>query len=191
MQTITVNKSIDCTGLSCPMPVVRTKKAMDELQPGEVLEVLATDPGSVSDVKSWANRTGHQFIGTCKEGDVFKHYIRKADPAEVRPEQRYGQVVSNEELKAKLPEGPVILDVREPAEYAFGHIPGAISVPLGELEGRVTDLQAFVDKDVYVVCRTGHRSDIACQILAEHGFRNVKNVIPGMSEWTEPLEQEI
>jgi rhodanese-related sulfurtransferase/TusA-related sulfurtransferase len=190
MTAYTVDKTIDCKGLACPMPIVRTKKTMEELTPGEVLEVEATDPGSVADIKSWATRTGHQFLGTTEEGNVFKHYIRKANPNEVKPEKKHPHVVSNEELKQKLAEKPVILDVREPMEYAFGHIPGAKLVPLGKLEESIQELEEHKGKDVYVVCRTGNRSDMACQILSEKGFTNVKNVVPGMSEWNGPINKQ-
>lgn len=77
MSNYAVDKSIDCQGLSCPMPIVRTKKAIETMQSGEVLEVLATDPGSVADVKSWTARGGHELLATETEGSVFKHYIRK------------------------------------------------------------------------------------------------------------------
>ncbi|WP_269449011.1 sulfurtransferase TusA family protein [Ferroacidibacillus organovorans] len=184
-----VNLTIDCKGLSCPMPIVKTKKAIDQVSPGQVLEVLATDPGSVADIKSWATRTGHQFIGTTKDGNVFKHYIRRTDPNEVRPESRHADVISNEELQALLSQNPVILDVREPMEYTFGHIPGAKHVPLGQLEEELESLRNFADQVIHVVCRSGNRSDTACQILSEHGFPHVKNVVPGMSEWTFDLEQ--
>ncbi|MCK9911048.1 sulfurtransferase TusA family protein, partial [Microbacteriaceae bacterium K1510] len=96
-----VDKSIDCTGLACPMPIVRTKKAMDEMKSGEILEVIATDPGSVADIRSWADRTGNLFLGTINANGPFRHYIRKADPAEIKPEQTYPHVVSNEELLQK------------------------------------------------------------------------------------------
>jgi rhodanese-related sulfurtransferase len=78
-----------------------------------------------------------------------------------------------------------VLDVREEAEFVFGHIPSAISVPLGELDSALLDSA----KPIYVVCRTGNRSDIACQILKEKGFSNVKNVIPGMLEWQGNIEK--
>ncbi|KEO81405.1 hypothetical protein EL26_20945 [Tumebacillus flagellatus] len=184
------NKSIDCKGLSCPMPIVRTKKAIDEVQPGQVLEVIATDPGSVADMKAWAERTGHQFIGTTAENGTFTHYIRKSNPSETKPEQTHPHVISNEDLLAKLPDHPVILDVREPAEYAFGHIPGAKLVPFGELEEAIADLQPLAEQDIHVICRTGSRSDMACQVLSERGFSNVKNVIPGMTGWTGPVESK-
>ncbi|WAH36444.1 sulfurtransferase TusA family protein [Alicyclobacillus dauci] len=188
MNTQKVDKTLDCKGLSCPMPIVRTKKAMEELTPGQVLEVLATDPGSVADMKSWANRTGHQFIGTKQENDVYKHYVRKSDPSEEKPETRHPDVVSNEDLLKELVQKPVVLDVREPMEYAFGHIPGAKSVPLGQLEEAVKEMNP--EQEVYVICRTGNRSDAACQILAGKGFSKVRNVVPGMSQWTGPTEQQ-
>jgi TusA-related sulfurtransferase/rhodanese-related sulfurtransferase len=183
-----VDKSIDCKGLSCPMPIVRTKKAIEEMQPGQVLEVIATDPSSVADVKSWAERTGHQFLGTTEADGAYKHYIRKSEPSEVKPEPQYPHVIRNEELEAKLSTHPIVLDVREPMEYQFGHIPGAKLIPFGQLEERLAELADLKDREIYVICRTGRRSDMACQLLSEKGFSKVKNVVPGMSAWTGPIE---
>ncbi|WP_312875742.1 rhodanese-like domain-containing protein [Paenibacillus planticolens] len=81
-----------------------------------------------------------------------------------------------------------ILDVREPAEYALGRIPGAISLPLGELEEKMPQLDPH--KEYYVVCRSGNRSDMACQMLAAQGFKRVKNVMPGMSQWEHGVEKD-
>lgn len=78
MAGFVVDKTLDCKGLSCPMPVVRTKKMIDSMQSGEVLEILATDPGSVADMQSWSSRVGHEFLATETDENVFKHYIRKA-----------------------------------------------------------------------------------------------------------------
>lgn len=189
MRMIQVNMTIDAKGLSCPMPIVKTKKAMNELTPGQVLEVQATDKGSKADIKAWAESTGHQYLGTVEEGNVLKHYIRKAGENETKEEAKFPHVISNEELVAKLDDSSVtILDVREPAEYAFGHIPGAISIPLGELEVRIGELER--EKTIYVICRTGSRSDLAAQKLAEKGFTNVWNVVPGMSQWNGAVESE-
>jgi TusA-related sulfurtransferase len=74
-----VHRTVDCKGLSCPLPVVKAKKAIDEIPAGEVLEVLATDPGSVKDVPGWARRVGHDFLETVQDGKVYRHYIRKAE----------------------------------------------------------------------------------------------------------------
>lgn len=179
-----VNLTVDAKGLACPMPIVRTKKAIDQIESGEVLEVLASDKGSKADIKAWADKIGHQYLGTIEEGDVLKHYIRKARFEEEKEEQNYPHIATNEELAAKLEAGITVLDVREPAEFAFGHIPGAVSVPLGDLETGVTELDK--EKETYIVCRTGSRSDMAAQKLTELGFTNVKNVVPGMSKWEGP-----
>ena len=180
--------TVNAKGLSCPMPIVKTKKAINELQPGQVLEVQATDKGSKADIKAWAESTGHQYLGTIEEGDVLKHYIRKANENMGKKEVTFPRVVSNEELANKINNASImILDVREPAEYAFGHIPGAVSIPLGQLEERLNELPQ--NKEIYVICRTGTRSGLAAQKLAEKGFSNVWNVVPGMSKWNEPLEK--
>ncbi len=182
-----VHKQVDCQGLSCPMPVVKTKRAIDEIEPGQVLEVIATDPGSVADVKSWATRTGHQFLGTTEHQGTFRHYIRRAKPSEVQEEKRHPHTISHDELLAKLAADPVILDVREPVEYAFGHIPGAKSVPLGRLHEWVRMAKHLTEEEIHVVCHSGNRSDTACQILHEHGFKRALNAVEGMRRWNGPI----
>jgi len=186
---ITVDRVLDCKGLACPMPIVKTKKGMEELQAGQVIEVLATDKGSVADIQGWAKNTGHQYIGTIEEGEVFKHYLRKANADEVKEETRYPHTVSHEELIEKMnaKENIKILDVREPAEYAFGRIPGAISIPMGELEERIGELNP--EDEIHLVCRSGNRSDRACQLLEEKGFKKLKNVLPGMKDWSGQIEK--
>ncbi|KAB2439824.1 sulfurtransferase TusA family protein [Bacillus luti] len=188
--SIKVDTVLDCKGLSCPMPIVRTKKIMDTLEPGQVIEVEATDKGSKADIESWANNVGHQYLGTRIEGDVLKHYLRKARQDEVKEAVNYPHIVTNEELQNKLDsqEECLVLDVREPAEFVFGHIPSAVSIALGELEKKSNEIHK--DKPIYVICRTGSRSDLACQLLEKQGFSNVKNVVPGMSQWQGALEQE-
>lgn len=174
---------LDAKGLACPMPIVKTKKMVSDLSPGQVLEIHATDKGSTADLKAWAESAGHKYLGTIEDGDVFKHYLRKASSDDERPETKHPNVITNEDLQRKLDgnENMVVVDVREQAEYAFGHIPGAISIPLGELENRLSELSKA--DELYIVCRTGNRSDLAAQKLTEQGFANVINVIPGMCEW--------
>jgi len=183
MNNIKVNVSLDAKGLACPMPIVKTKKVMNGLEAGQVLEVLATDKGSKADLKAWAGSTGHQYLGTLEDGEILKHYLRKSSDVD-SVERKHPNVVSNEDLDQKLKETNdlVIVDVRESAEYAFDHIPNAISIPLGELESRLNELNK--EDEIFVVCRTGNRSDFASRKLAENGFTNVMNVVPGMSRWT-------
>lgn len=184
---IQANLTLDCRGLSCPMPIVRTKKAMEQLEPGQVIEVQATDKGSLADMKGWAKNTGHQYLGTIQDGDVLKHYLRKSSPGETKEPQQFPHTMTNEELKQKLSSPNItILDVREPAEYAFHRIPGAVNIPFGELEDRLHELSP--DREICVICRTGNRSDMACQLLADKGFKSVYNVVPGMNEWDGPAE---
>ena len=188
MTELQIDHVVNCEGLACPMPVVKTKKAMEQLNPGEVAEVRATDKGSVADLQSWASRTGHQYIGLKAEDGVYRHFLRKATAQEMKPEMKYPHTVSNEELLKKISAGEEIqlLDVREPAEYSLKRIPGAFSIPLGELEAKHKELQP--DIEYFVICRTGSRSDLACQFLADRGFTKLKNVVPGMSEWRGPTE---
>lgn len=177
---------LDAKGLACPMPLVKTRKAMKELLPGQIIEVQATDKGSTSDLKAWAESVGHHYLGTVEHGVVLKHYVRKASNEEEKAEIKFPHTISNKDLEKKLAanENIVIVDVREYAEYVFQHIPQAISIPLGELKNRLQEISKKAE--VYVICRTGNRSDLAAQILVENGYKNVVNVIPGMSEWTAP-----
>jgi len=105
---IKANYTLDCKGLACPMPIVKTKKAMDQLEAGQ-------------------------------------------------------------------------------AEYAFNRIPGAMSIPLGELEQRINELNP--EEAIIIICRSGTRSDLACQLLTEKGFKNVKNAEQGMVQWIGPTEK--
>jgi TusA-related sulfurtransferase len=73
-----ITETLDVKGASCPMPVVKTKSAVDSLSEGDVLEVIATDPGSVSDIDGWANGTeGVELLEQVEDGDVFRHYVEK------------------------------------------------------------------------------------------------------------------
>ena len=191
METIKFDQLVDAKGLACPMPIVRTKKAMNDLEPGGVLEVQATDKGSTADIKAWATTTGNQYLGTVEEGDVLRHYLRKASESEEKRETKYPHVTSLDELLKKMEgnEKVTVLDVRESAEYAFGHIPGSTHIPLGELDDRFSELQ--LDDEIHVICRSGSRSDFAAQKLTGKGFTNVKNVTSGMKDWTGPLDKKL
>ncbi|PIC70000.1 hypothetical protein CSV75_12015 [Sporosarcina sp. P18a] len=68
---------LDAKGLACPMPIVRAKKAMKDMQTGEVLEIHTTDKGSVSDLTAWAASGNHEIKDQQQESDVFKFWIQK------------------------------------------------------------------------------------------------------------------
>ena len=75
-----IAETLDVKGASCPMPVVRTKGAIDDLAEDEVLEVLATDPGSMSDIDGWASGTeGVELVDQEEGDDVYKHFVRKTE----------------------------------------------------------------------------------------------------------------
>jgi TusA-related sulfurtransferase len=76
---ITIARSLDLKGLSCPLPIIKTAKAMKELTPGELLEVFATDPGSVPDFKAWAQSTGNPLIESDHVDGVFRFVLRKKE----------------------------------------------------------------------------------------------------------------
>jgi tRNA 2-thiouridine synthesizing protein A len=68
---------LDAKGMNCPLPILKTKKALQTMQPGGLLEVLATDPGSVADFESFCRQTGNQLVSSIKEGDVFKFVLKR------------------------------------------------------------------------------------------------------------------
>ena len=75
---IAADQILDCCGLDCPMPVLKTKKAIDGLQVGQVLKMIATDPGSHDDMVAWTQKTGHELVSSEQEGGKFIFYIRKS-----------------------------------------------------------------------------------------------------------------
>jgi TusA-related sulfurtransferase len=74
---ITIAMSLNLKGMSCPMTIIKTAKAIKELAPGELLEVLATDPGSAPDFKAWSRATGNPLVETSQEAGVFHFVLKK------------------------------------------------------------------------------------------------------------------
>jgi tRNA 2-thiouridine synthesizing protein A len=68
---------VDAKGLNCPMPIVKTAQAIKGLASGQLLEVLATDPGSVKDFAAWAKTTGNELVEQTTDGGVFRFVMRK------------------------------------------------------------------------------------------------------------------
>jgi tRNA 2-thiouridine synthesizing protein A len=68
---------LDCKGLQCPLPVIKTAQAIKTIEPGQVLELLATDPGVEPDMKAWASRTGNELLGIERQADAFHVLIRR------------------------------------------------------------------------------------------------------------------
>jgi tRNA 2-thiouridine synthesizing protein A len=77
MTTISIDRQLDARGLACPMPIVKTAQSMKELASGQVLEVLATDPGSVKDFAAWSKSTGNPIVEQTTDGGVFRFVLQK------------------------------------------------------------------------------------------------------------------
>ena len=71
------DKTLDAKGLNCPLPILKTKKMLNDVQQGGTLEVLATDPGAVKDFAAFSRTTGHELIEQTTEGNVFRFVLKR------------------------------------------------------------------------------------------------------------------
>lgn len=71
------HKELDARGLNCPLPILRTKKALTDMQSGQVLKILATDPGSVKDFQTFSRQTGHELVSDAEANKEFTFFMRK------------------------------------------------------------------------------------------------------------------
>ena len=71
------DKEIDTRGLNCPLPILRAKKALADVQSGQVLKIVATDPGSVKDFETFAKQTGHSLLAHAEANGEFTFYMKK------------------------------------------------------------------------------------------------------------------
>ncbi|CAN2254116.1 sulfurtransferase TusA family protein [Bacillus vallismortis] len=180
---IQANVVLDAKGLACPMPIVKTKKKMKDLKAGEVLEIQATDKGFTADLQAWAKSTGHQYLGTETEGDLFRHFLRRGgEPASENASSIPDISLETFKQKVESEEPLHILDVREAEEYEEAHIPGVVHIPLGEVEARSSELNK--NDEIHIICHSGRRSEMAAQTMKKQGFKKVINVVPGMRDWT-------
>ena len=76
--TLQILQQVDARGLSCPMPIVKTAQAIKTIASGSLIEVLATDPGSVKDFAAWARTTGNDLIEQTVDGGVYRFVVRRA-----------------------------------------------------------------------------------------------------------------
>jgi tRNA 2-thiouridine synthesizing protein A len=75
--TLQISQTLDARGLSCPMPIVKTAQAIKTTASGSLIEVLATDPGSVKDFAAWSRTTGNELIEQTVDGGVFRFVLRR------------------------------------------------------------------------------------------------------------------
>jgi len=74
---VNVDKTLDCRGLLCPMPVLKTNSVIKKMKVGQVLEMIATDPGSKADMNAWTKRTKQELLKMEEVSGLFKFYVRK------------------------------------------------------------------------------------------------------------------
>jgi tRNA 2-thiouridine synthesizing protein A len=74
---MTVDRELDARGLNCPLPILRTKKSLNEMISGQILRVLATDPGSVRDFQAFSRQTGHELLASSVEDGQFVFVLKK------------------------------------------------------------------------------------------------------------------
>ncbi len=77
MEIIKEDQVLDCSGLLCPLPVVKTSKAIKSLEIGQVLKMIATDPGAPADMEAWSRQTGNELLRATQEEGKFVFYIRR------------------------------------------------------------------------------------------------------------------
>jgi len=75
--TVPITLTLDAKGLKCPMPIVRTAQAIKTIASGEILEVLATDPGAVADFAAWSRATGNQIVESTADGGIYRFVLRR------------------------------------------------------------------------------------------------------------------
>jgi rhodanese-related sulfurtransferase len=93
--------------------------------------------------------------------------------------------ISREELQARLAgaDAPLLLDVRTPAEYAAGHIPGAVNIPHDQAADRLEELRPYQDREIVLYCKSGRRAGIAADALAQAGFSRLRHLAGDMPGW--------
>ena len=74
---LAVNKSVDARGTACPGPLLEAKKAIGTIGSGDIMEILSADEGTKRDIPKWANKKGHEYLGTVEESGFFKIYLKK------------------------------------------------------------------------------------------------------------------
>jgi rhodanese-related sulfurtransferase len=124
--------------------------------------------------------------GNCRHCGMALVEKGKVAFTNVSPEELCGLVRTNKDL--------VLLDVRTPQEYkgqdrgGYGHLKNAINIPIGELERRIGEMNAYKDREIVVYCSHSQRSPRASQLLADKGFKRVRNMSGGLSTWHDSVQ---
>ena len=76
-QTMSFDRDLDARGLNCPLPILRTKKTLNDMESGQILRILATDPGSVRDFQAFSRQTGNELLEHSASAGEFRFFLRK------------------------------------------------------------------------------------------------------------------
>ncbi|MFX1455692.1 MAG: FAD-dependent oxidoreductase [Promethearchaeota archaeon] len=193
---------VDACGLSCPGPLNALIKGIEKLPENKKLKVYATDPGFKSSVEAYSKlNQAVTLLSLGKEKGMLVATLEKIQPIEVitppkkktRKELRPPDAppvsnISADELFERIgteDEPPLMIDVRTPQEYQgpHGHIKNTKLIPLGELMNNPDVIKEYKDEEIVAICHSGSRSMMAAQILAQAGFKDIRNLTGGMMLW--------
>ncbi len=76
-ETLTADQTLDCSGMLCPMPIIKTSKAIKQIEVGQILKMISTDPGAPPDMDAWTKNTGHEMLDSHQEGDLYIFHFRR------------------------------------------------------------------------------------------------------------------
>ena len=197
---------VDCSGLSCPGPLNAMIKSLETLPKNKKLKIYATDPGFKSSVEAYAKlneavqllslgKEEGKLIATLERGETpliefeVPTIVKKKTRKEMRgpttppltnitPAELYERIDSDDPPA-------IIVDVRTPGEFygPHGHIKSAKLIPLGELMNNIDALKEYQNEEIISVCHSGARSMMAAQLLAQAGFKDIRNLTGGMIMW--------
>jgi len=199
---------VDASGLSCPGPLNALIKSLESIpeDSDKKLKISATDPSFKASVEAYAKLTENielfsiekkqgKVVAILKKGKATKDEVvspvkleKKTRKQLRKPDSPALSDITPDELNERLgtdDEPDLILDVRSPQEYYSpeGHISGDKLIPLGELMLKINELNAYKDKEIVVICHSGMRSMMAARLLAQAGFKDVRNLVGGMMAW--------
>ncbi|MFX1390174.1 MAG: FAD-dependent oxidoreductase [Promethearchaeota archaeon] len=193
---------VDACGLSCPGPLNAMIKGLESLPENKKLKVYATDPGFKSSVEAYVKlNNAVRLIHLGKERGMLAATLERIQPAEIitpikkktrkelrPPDAPPVSTISVDELYERLgteDKPALMVDVRTPQEYNSpqGHVKNAELIPLGELLNNPDVIEEYKDEEIITICHSGSRSMMAAQILAQAGFKDIRNLIGGMMMW--------
>jgi hydroxyacylglutathione hydrolase len=154
---------------------------------GTPIIIIAEDPAKVDEAVTRLSRVGIESVKGYLKEEIFcwdKANLELETTAQILINELASRIEEKSDLQ--------IVDVRRPAEYRNGHVPGAINVQLADLEEEYSQFDQ--KRPLAVICASGYRSSIATSLFARHGFRNIFNIVGGTTAWVNanyPIEKEV